>query len=58
MTFEQPANLNRFIDEFAPTTRSVRWKQFKLLLPMAVFMAIVGFENLGLRAGMRGEFPA
>ncbi|HTR42636.1 MAG TPA: hypothetical protein VMH87_13575 [Pseudomonadales bacterium] len=46
MTFQQPANLNRYIAPPAPFTWGSRWNLFKLLLPVLVLTAFLLFQSI------------
>jgi hypothetical protein len=49
MQFEQPAELNRYVDPNIPLTWAFRWKMFKFLLPVLVFCSVVLVEQLAFR---------
>jgi hypothetical protein len=49
MQFEQPAELNRYVDSTIPLTWSFRWKQYKLFLPVMVFCSAVMVDQLVFR---------
>jgi hypothetical protein len=55
MTFEQPANLNRFLTEPVPLTWGTRWKSIRIFLPLIIFSTICFGENICLNLWTRGK---
>jgi hypothetical protein len=56
MTFEQPANLNRYILPPIPVTWGFRWKLFKFFLPITLFCAALIIESLLIKAWGRDNW--
>ncbi len=46
--FEQPGQLNRFVDESIPLTWSFRWRILKITGPILVWCGLCGVEMVGL----------
>src|SRR6266705_2700714 len=49
MEFEQPADLNRYLDPTIPLTWTVRWQLLKPVLPLMVCCCVVFVEPLAFR---------
>lgn len=49
MRFEQPAELNRFVDSTIPLTWAVRWRSLKLVLPMLLCCSALLAEQVAFR---------
>src|SRR5436190_12218701 len=49
MQFEQPAELNRYIDATIPLTWTVRWRAVKPVLPILVCCSVLFFERVAFR---------
>jgi hypothetical protein len=49
MQFEQPAELNRYVDPTVPLTWAVRWKAIKPVLPMLACCSVLLVEQVAFR---------
>ena len=62
MQFDQPAELNRYVDATIPLTWAVRWRSLKASLPMLVCCSALLMEQLAFRLwlndrGLLSAFP-
>ena len=58
MIIEQPASLNRYIEPSVPFTWGLRWRVFKLFMPVLTFLALVLFQSGLLKAWETGDWDA
>ena len=55
MTIEQRPELNRYVDPSIPLTWVYRWRQFKIILPVWVFICVVMIESALYRAWLSNK---